>query len=159
MSSTSRPITIDSIRWKPTVSLRICRRTPTFEGKNIKTTRRHASTNGRIEICEAARDSGRAGTLVKGVRGIIIPATMVAQSASRGYTEASSTRVASHPTSTCGPLPALYGHPCGGRALCSYHEPQNFRWPHGVTVDLPFQPLLRRRLAHRTATSLTPGRL
>ena len=85
-------------------------------------------TNGRLEDMEAAYNILKGKHIAKGVRGIIIPATMAVykECIRRGWTEAFVDAGCIVSTPTCGgPLPGrLHGHPGRGRALRLHHQPE-----------------------------------
>ncbi len=84
-------------------------------------------TNGRLEDMEAAYNILKGKHIAKGVRGIIIPATMAVykECILRGWTTAFIDAGCIVSTPTCGPLSGrLHGHSGSGRALRLHHKPQ-----------------------------------
>ena len=88
---------------------------PASEGTGVKIDQVviGSCTNGRLEDMEAAYEILKGKHIAKGVRGIIIPATMAVykECIRRGWTEAFIDAGCIVSTPTCGPLPGrLYGH-------------------------------------------------
>ena len=104
-----RTVTIDLSALEPTVSYpHLPENThPAKEGKNIKIDQIviGSCTNGRIEDMQAAYEVLKGKHIAKGVRGIIIPATMAVykECILRGYTEAFIDAGCIVSTPTCGP--------------------------------------------------------
>ena len=107
-----KTIEIDLSALEPTVSYpHLPENThPASEGKDIKIDQVviGSCTNGRLEDMEAAYNILKGKHIAKGVRGIIIPATMAVykECILRGWTTASSTRAASSPPPPAAPASA-----------------------------------------------------
>ena len=137
MPNTKRPLRSTCGKLEPTVSYpHLPENThPASEGKDIKIDQVviGSCTNGRLEDMEAAYNILKGKHIAKGVRGIIIPATMAVykECILRGWTDSFHRcglhRVHPH----LRPLPGrLHGHPGRGRALRLHHQPQ-LCGPHG----------------------------
>lgn len=166
-----RTVAIDLDTLEPTVSYpHLPENThPAKEGKDIKIDQIviGSCTNGRIEDMQAAYEILKGKHIAKGVRGIIIPATMAVykECILRGYTEAFIDAGCIVSTPTCGPcLGGYMGILAAGERCIFYHQPQLCR-PYGPCGfgGLSGQPCHRRcqctdRLHHRPEGGLNHER-
>ena len=131
-----KTIEIDLDKLEPTVSYpHLPENThPASEGKDIRIDQVviGSCTNGRLEDMEAAYNILKGKHIAKGVRGIIIPATMAVYrnaSCAAGPKPLLMRAASCHPT--CGPcLGGYMGILAEGEALCLHHQPQ-LCGPHG----------------------------
>ena len=146
-AQSERSIVIDLDALEPTVSYPHLPENTHLakEGKDIKIDQIviGSCTNGRIEDMKAAYEILKGRHIAKGVRGIIIPATMAVykECILRGYTEAFIDAGCIVSTPTCGPCLAATWAFWRRGALRLHHQPQ-LRGPHGPCGfrGLPRQP-------------------
>ena len=104
-----RPLRSTCPLWSPPSATRTCRRTPTLPARarrsKIDQVVIGSCTNGRLEDMEAAYNVLKGKHIAKGVRGIIIPATMAVykECILRGWTTAFIDAGCIVSTPTCGP--------------------------------------------------------